>query len=113
MSKKGVCLEKLLKTETVGKGWVQFYFDFKGSLEAAGKEASKGPDEGGEGRQEDAVDLEGVKVHRFLKWKQRKTSASDLSTLKPKHDLSQGILPKQSTSTLSIKQQQAALMEKV
>ena len=43
------------------------YFDFEGSLEAAGEEASEGGDEGGEGREEDAVDLEGVQVHRPLR----------------------------------------------
>lgn len=40
-------------------------FDFEGSLEAAGKEAAERSDERGEGREEDAVDLEGVQVHRF------------------------------------------------
>lgn len=39
---------------------------FEGSLEAAGEEAAEGPDERRKGGEEDAVDLEGVEVHRFL-----------------------------------------------
>lgn len=42
------------------------YFDFESSLEAAGKETTKRPDERHEGREEDTVDLEGVQVNRFL-----------------------------------------------
>ena len=43
------------------------YFYFEGPLEAAGEEAAERPDERREGREEDAVDLEGVQVHRFLR----------------------------------------------
>lgn len=43
------------------------YFDFEGPLKAACKEAAKGPDERRKGREEDAVDLERIQVHRFLK----------------------------------------------
>lgn len=42
------------------------YLYFEGSLKAAGEEATKGPDERHKGGEEDAVDLEGVEVHRFL-----------------------------------------------
>lgn len=42
------------------------YLYFEGSLEAAGEEATEGPDERRKGGEEDAVDLEGVEVHRFL-----------------------------------------------
>lgn len=42
------------------------YLYFEGSLKAAGEEATKGPDERRKGGEEDAVDLEGVEVHRFL-----------------------------------------------
>lgn len=44
---------------------VRKVFDFEGSLEATGKETAERPDERPEGREEDAVDLEGVQVHRF------------------------------------------------
>lgn len=43
------------------------YFDFEGPLEAACKEAAEGPDERRKGWEEDAVDLEWIQVHRFLK----------------------------------------------
>lgn len=43
------------------------YFDFKRSLEATGKEAPKWPNERCKGGEGNAVDLEGVQVHRFLK----------------------------------------------
>lgn len=42
------------------------YLYFEGSLEAASEEATEGPDERRKGGEEDAVDLEGVKVDRFL-----------------------------------------------
>ena len=53
-----------------------FYFDFERSLEAAGEEAAEGPDEGAEGREEDAVDLERVQVHRFLQDRRAETSTN-------------------------------------
>lgn len=42
------------------------HLDLEGSLEAAGKEAAEGPHDGGEGRESDAVDLEGVESHCAL-----------------------------------------------
>lgn len=40
--------------------------DLEGPLESAGEESSKRPHDGGEAGQSDAVDLEGVKLHRGL-----------------------------------------------
>lgn len=46
-----------------------FYLDLKCSLEAAGKEATEGPHNGGEGGESDAVDLERIQTHGGL-WTQ-------------------------------------------
>lgn len=43
------------------------YFDFKGSLESTCEEPSKWTDERGKGGESDAVDLERVHPHRFLR----------------------------------------------
>lgn len=45
------------------------YLNLEGSLEAAGKEATKRPHDGGEAGESDAVDLERVEPHRGL-WRQ-------------------------------------------
>lgn len=49
------------------------YFDFKSSLEAAGKEAAKRSDERSKRREEDAVDREGIQVDSFLEERQEET----------------------------------------
>lgn len=49
------------------------HLDLEGSLEAAGKEAAKGPHDGGEGGESDAVDLEGVESHRALRRRSRRS----------------------------------------
>lgn len=43
------------------------YLDLEGSLEAAGKESSKRPHDGGEAGEGDAVDLEGIEPHGGLR----------------------------------------------
>jgi hypothetical protein len=43
------------------------YFDFKGPFESTGEEPSERADERGEGGEGDAVDLERVHPHRFLR----------------------------------------------
>lgn len=43
------------------------YFDFKGSFESTCEESSKWTDERGKGGESDAVDLERVHPHCFLK----------------------------------------------
>lgn len=43
------------------------YLDLEGSLEAAGKESSKRPHNGGEAGEGDAVDLEGIEPHGGLR----------------------------------------------
>lgn len=48
------------------------HLDFEGPLKATGKEAPKGPDEGGEGGEGDAVDLEGIHPHGLLQGKQHR-----------------------------------------
>lgn len=60
------CSHKIKQYTHTKKKKTKRYLYFKGSLEAAGEEAAKGPDERRKGGEEDAVDLEGVEVHRLL-----------------------------------------------
>lgn len=67
------------------------YLNLEGSLEAAGKEATKRPHDGGEAGESDAVDLERVEPHRGL-WRQgRRHSArfadSDVQRMKRRKEL--------------------------
>lgn len=48
------------------------HLDLESSLEAAGKEAAEGSDDGGKGGESDAVDLERIKTHRGL-WRREET----------------------------------------
>lgn len=63
------------------------YFDFEGSLEATGEEAPEGSDEGGEGREEDAMDLERVQVHRPLQGQGTEQTQDPGSTLRNREEL--------------------------
>lgn len=59
------------------------HLDFEGPLEATGKEASERPDEGGEGGEGDAVDLERVHPHCLLQDKRHRGVSSENSTACP------------------------------
>ena len=58
---------------------LHLYLDLEGPLEAAGKKATKGSDNGGEGGESNAVDLEWIEAHGGL-WRQE-----GRATLKQSH----------------------------
>lgn len=58
-----------MKTNSANTGVFYLYLDLEGPLEATGKEAPKGSNNGGKGGESNAVDLERIEAHCGL-WTQ-------------------------------------------